>query len=92
MFIVIALMLSGMLIGYLLRNQKMSWIHKIITFFIWLLLFLLGNEVGKDKRIIDGLYTLGLEAMVITIFTVLGSVIAAWLLWKNVTKKQKNDL
>ena len=46
MFIIIGIMLTGMLIGYLLRSKRLTWIHKIITLLIWVLLFLLGIDVG----------------------------------------------
>ena len=35
MFIIIGIMLTGMLFGFLLRNKRLSWIHKIITLLIW---------------------------------------------------------
>ena len=81
MFTIIGLMLTGMLLGFLLRNQKLSGIHKVITVLIWLLLFLLGIDVGGNQKIINGLHTIGLEAIVITLAAVLGSVTAAWALW-----------
>ena len=42
MFTIIGLMLTGMLLGYLLRKRNLSGIHKVITVLIWLLLFILG--------------------------------------------------
>ena len=45
MFIIIGIMLTGMLLGFLLRNKRLSWIRKIITLLIWVLLFLLGIDV-----------------------------------------------
>ena len=64
MFTIIGLMLTGMLLGFLLRKQKLSGIHKVITVLIWLLLFLLGIDVGGNQKIINGLHTIGLEAIV----------------------------
>ena len=58
MFIIIGIMLTGMLFGFLLRNKRLSWIHKIITLLIWVLLFLLGIDVGGNEAIIKGLHTL----------------------------------
>lgn len=81
MFIIIGIMLTGMLIGYLLRNKKLSWIHQVITLLIWLLLFLLGIDVGGNEAIIKGLHTIGLEAAIITLAAVVGSTLAAWGLW-----------
>ena len=50
MFTIIGLMLTGMLLGFLLRKQKLSGIHKVITVLIWLLLFLLGIDVGGNQK------------------------------------------
>ena len=81
MFTVIGLMLGGMAIGFLLRRQEFSWINKVITSLIWVLLFLLGVEVGGNRQIVEGLATLGVEAFTITLACVLGSCIFAWGLW-----------
>lgn len=91
MFTIIGLMLTGMLLGFLLRKQKLSGIHKIITVLIWLLLFLLGIDVGGNQEIINGLHTIGMEAIVITLAAVLGSVMAAWALWYVLYKRKKEE-
>ena len=39
MFIIIGIMLTGMLLGFLLHNKRLSWIHKIITLLICCLLY-----------------------------------------------------
>lgn len=89
MFIIIGIMLTGMLLGYLLRSKRLSWIHKIITLLIWILLFLLGIDVGGNESIIKGLHTLGLEAVVITVAAVIGSTLCAWGLWYLLYSKGK---
>lgn len=81
MFIIIGIMLTGMLTGYLLRNQRLTWIHRIITLLIWVLLFLLGIDVGGNEAIVNGLHTIGLEALIITLAAVIGSTLSAWGLW-----------
>ena len=80
-FVIIGLMVSGVAVGYLMRNRKLSFVHRIITLLIWILLFLLGTEVGGNKMILEGLHTIGLEALVITLAAVAGSVLGAWGLW-----------
>ena len=80
-----------MLLGFLLRRQKLSWIHKVITILIWLLLFLLGIDVGGNQEIINGLHTIGMEAIIITVAAVLGSVTAAWALWYVLYKRNKEE-
>lgn len=81
MFIIIGIMLTGILSGYLLRSKRLTWIHKIITLLIWTLLFLLGLDVGGNEAIVSGLHTLGLEALIITLAAVIGSILCAWGLW-----------
>lgn len=88
MFTVIGLMLGGMAIGFLLRRQEFSWINKVITSLIWVLLFLLGVEVGGNRQIVEGLATLGVEAFTFTLACVLGSCIFAWGLWYLLYKKK----
>lgn len=91
MFTIIGIMFAGMLIGFLLRKQQLTWIHRVITVFIWLLLFLLGIDVGGNEEIIKGLHTIGLEAVIITLAAVLGSVTAAWALWRMVYKRNRRS-
>ena len=89
MFTVIGIMFLGIGLGYTLRRQSLSWINKAITGLIWLLLFLLGIEVGHNEQIIRSLPTLGMEAFVIALVCVLGSCLAAWGLWKYVNGRKE---
>lgn len=88
MFTIIGLMLTGILLGYLLRKRDLKKIHQIITLLIWLSLFILGIEVGSNEQIIKGLHTIGLEAVILTLGGTLGSVIAAWALWRALYKRK----
>ena len=88
MFTIIGLMLTGILLGYLLRKRDLKKIHQIITLLIWLLLFILGIEVGSNEQIIKGLHTIGLEAVILTLGGTLGSVIAAWAVWRALYKRK----
>lgn len=92
MFIIIGIMLTGMLIGYLLRNKRLHWIHKVITVLIWLLLFLLGIDVGSNEAIIKGLHSIGLEAAIITMAAVIGSILFAWGLWYLIYERHKKTV
>ena len=88
MFTVIGFMLGGMCLGFLLRNRQLPQLNRIITVLIWILLFLLGIEVGENEKIIQGLGTLGIEAFVIA---VAGSCIAAKILWTRLNKTRKKE-
>ena len=87
MFIVIACMLAGIVAGYLLRQRRLRFIHQFILTLIWLLLFLLGLEVGSNETVIRQFGSLGLEAFLLALGGTLGSVILAGLLWLTVRRK-----
>lgn len=84
---IVAIMFCGMATGFLLRRRKLSWLTAVITVLIWLLLFLLGVEVGENKHIISGLKNLGLEALLLAFAGIAGSVLLAWALWVVSQKK-----
>ena len=88
MLIVVSLMLCGIAVGYMLRNKNTRIVSRIITVLIWLLLFLLGIEVGSNPRIVMGMQTLGIEAMLLTIGGAVGTTLCAWLLWIYVSRKE----
>jgi len=87
MFIVIACMIAGIVVGYLLRHRRIRFIHRFILILIWLLLFMLGLEVGANDTIIRQFGTLGLEAFLLAFAGTLGSVVFAGLLWLTVRDK-----
>ncbi len=81
MFWIVAIMLGGMGTGWMLRGRFTKDVGKAINVLIWLLLFLLGVEVGCNQRIIDGIATLGLEALLLAVAGCAGSALLAWVLW-----------
>ncbi len=60
MFGVMIVMLSGILIGYILRNIRAipALVSKINIYIIFLLLFVMGLSVGSNPQVIQGLGTL----------------------------------
>lgn len=98
MFIVILFILLGITLGYTLRKRTTSpdnyrkissLTAKATTGLIWLLLFMLGIEVGSNDQIISALPTLGVEALVLSSFATLCSCVLAWALWKTVKEGGK---
>ena len=88
MLTVVVIMFCGIAVGYLLRKRNIRFISRIITVLIWLLLFLLGIEVGSNPRIVMGMQTLGIEALLLTIGGAVGTILCAWLLWIYVSRKE----
>ncbi|MDR0896192.1 MAG: LysO family transporter [Prevotellaceae bacterium] len=86
MLIIIGIMLVGVLTGRLLRHRRFEVKH-LITGFIWVLLFLLGTEAGTHKAIVDGICSIGIEALLLAMGGVIGSTLCAWFLWRFIQHK-----
>lgn len=93
MFIVILFIFLGILSGILCRKLSTGarishtevaarWQGRIVTWLIWLLLFLLGIEVGSNEMIVRSLPTLGVEALLLSSAATLGCCVLACMLWR----------
>ena len=77
-------MLAGIFIGFAIHRYPaiIRINEKLITWAIYLLLFLLGISVGLNKTIIQNLNKIGLQAITITIGAITGSVLTLWLIYR----------
>ena len=92
MFNVVLMTLCGGLIGYLLRNVRvLQHVNSTITFTICLMLFTLGLSVGGNHTLVANLWTFGAQALLISLVSMLGSMVGAWLLYKYVFNKPKEE-
>lgn len=107
MFLVILFIFLGILSGVLCRKLSTGarishtdvaarWHGRIVTWLIWLLLFLLGIEVGSNEMIVRSLPTLGVEALLLSSAATLGCCVLAWMLWRfsknnTVQENAKNE-
>lgn len=107
MFIVILFIFLGILSGVLCRKLSTGarisltdvaarWQGRIVTWLIWLLLFLLGIEVGSNEMIVRSLPTLGVEALLLSSAATLGCCVLVWMLWRvsknnTVQENAKNE-
>lgn len=91
MFTVILIMSIGIMCGYFIRKRDIRSITSgATTALIWLLLFVLGVEVGHNKQVVSSLATLGVEALFIAIVCLSGSCVAAWILWRYIAKRRQD--
>jgi uncharacterized membrane protein YbjE (DUF340 family) len=77
-------MFLGILVGFLF-NGKTKFIKiadKLCTLAIFLLLFLLGLNVGTNDEILKNFHNLGLQAIILTLGAVFGSLIVALITYK----------
>ena len=88
MFKVIAVMFAGVVVGYLLRKVRgVGRVSQTTMLTIILLLFFMGVEIGSNDNVMSNFASLGGEAAVIAVAGVLGSVVAAHLLYIYVFRK-----
>lgn len=86
---IVAIMICGIGVGVLLRGRRLSQLPRVTTGLVWVLLFLLGSEVGQNSDIMSNLSELGIEAMLLCLAGVVGSIALAWLLWRHITMRRK---
>lgn len=92
MFIAFGVMLSGVLVGYIMRRiPNITFIGKVISMFIFLLLFSLGISVGRNEVILNNLSTLGLQALIITVGAVAGSICFSSIIYNKYFKKEEKQ-
>lgn len=86
---VVAIMLSGMAVGFLVRKRRLRVVPHAVTVLIWLLLFFLGVEVGENPQVINGIRDLGLEALWLSLTGIAGTILFSWALWRWTRGRKK---
>ena len=91
MITVLVLMIAGTLIGWILHNKKkfLKFTNGLTNWAIYLLLFLLGLSVGTNEKILENFDQIGLQAIIITLFAVAGSILVSWLTYHIFFKKDE---
>jgi len=86
MLLEIGLIAGGVPAGWALRNNApaVKWVNEFLTWTVRAMLFLLGLALGLDDELIGQLESLGLYAVVISSFSVMGCFMAARLLGRYV--------
>jgi uncharacterized membrane protein YbjE (DUF340 family) len=85
----ILLIISGVLIGYLLRRiPQMQNIGTVLNLIIVLLLFFLGVSVGSNEDVLNNFSVIGFDALVLTVGGLLGTLLCAWWVYRTFFKKK----
>ena len=88
---IVAIMLSGMAVGFLLRKRRLRVVPHLVTVLIWALLFFLGVEVGENPQVINGISSLGLEALWLSLTGIAGTILFSWALWRRISSRKGGD-
>lgn len=91
MFTIISIMFTGIGIGYLLRDLRFCKSRESISLTIFLLLFVLGLSIGSNSLIINNIGKFGWQAIVLATLSILGSLLASFLVFHLFFKKGGNE-
>jgi len=93
MVTVLLVMLAGILIGFAInRFPRMIKLNdRLISYAIYLLLALLGISVGLNKTIIQNLDKIGVQALIITLGAIAGSVFTLWVVFRVFFNSGNNE-
>jgi len=84
MIVVLLFLTAGIISGYFLKDHtnfiKIS--DKLLSWSIYLLLFLLGISVGSNQEIISNFDKIGFQAIILSIAGVIGSIVIAFFVYK----------
>ena len=82
MIIAILTILAGMPAGFLFRRSTATqvFVGHALNFSVWILLFLLGIGLGLDSTLMGQLDSLGLQALLISLFATLGTIMGGGVL------------
>jgi len=86
-------MVAGILTGFAINRFPLAIKinDKLISWAIYVLLFLLGISVGLNKTIIQNLDKIGVQALIITVGAISGSVLALWILYRVLFREEQNE-
>ncbi len=91
MYIALALMFLGLLLGRLLGGVVKMDLSKCILVVISLLLMVLGIELGFNEQLVSRFAHIGVSAAVLSLCAVLGSCVTAGIFYKYISRREGND-
>ena len=84
MLLILTIFIAGILIGWLLKSRKASigLSAKLTLVSVLALLFLLGYAAGSNNEVVKNFSDIGLKAIVISLLSTIGSILAVMLFSK----------
>ena len=88
MFTVILILWCSAAAGYALHRYSVPQIGRLITWSVWLLLFLMGKEVGENPVLVQHIGRIGTEALVLALTTCAGCATLSAMVWKRLRRRR----
>ncbi len=97
MFIILGLLGLGISVGYLCRHvPAFKGLEHSISYTIFAMLFIFGITIGANQSLLNNIGEFGIQAAILAICGVLGSLVASFIAYKLFIKKgglnEKNNL
>ena len=91
MLTILLLMAGGIALGYALRGNSIliRFADKATLWSIFLLLFLMGHSIGINELIMEQLPRLGYSALLLSLGSIAGSILLAWMLRRYLAKERE---
>ena len=91
MWIILILLLAGTLAGYIFSRKKgfNKVTDKATMYIIYVLLFFMGLSVGTKPEVMKNLTGIGMDAFLISMFSIAGSVMTSFLLYRYFFRKHE---
>ena len=82
-------LIAGISVGFMLRNREKSLqiSNRASSLLIFILLSLLGISLGRNEAVLDNLSVVGLQAIVLTVGGVTGSVLISLFIYRYFFKE-----
>ncbi len=88
MFIVLGLLLAGAATGYLFRGRTFfKAIDQSTAYTIYAMLFIFGITIGANEELINDIAKFGMQATLLALSAILGSIVASYFAYKIFLKK-----
>jgi uncharacterized membrane protein YbjE (DUF340 family) len=90
---VIAIVVLGVLIGFLVRELKsfLKVINVLVNASIYILLLLLGISVGSNRDIMAHLGTIGLKSLALSMAAIAGSMAVGFIVQRFAFREKANE-
>lgn len=77
MWSLIFFFILGIAVGTILKKREkfLTISSKLMELCVFLLLFWLGYLMGTDKNVINNLLTMGIDAIILSLFSIIGSIL-----------------